>query len=131
MSGRGFTLFETVVSLLILSLVSVASLGVISQQAESARRLQSRVLAATLAEDRLESIRALGGQELRRMPSPGAWVPFAPPHERFRWAAVVRQLDGDYGLFGAEVRVAGPGGDLLLSTTIYRPIPPLTLVSRP
>lgn len=127
MTRAGATLLEAVVSIAILSVAMVSLMGILAQHVDGRRRAEGRVRAAYLAEQRLEIIRALDAEELRRMIGEESDGAFASPFDSFRWRATVRSADDARGLVEVDVLVEWEGGRFPISTLMYRPPRPVAL----
>ena len=120
MTRDGSTLLEAVVSVAIVSLAMVSLMGILAQHVDSEARAQARVRAAHLAEQRLETIRALDATDLPPRIGEVAVGAFSPPFEAFRWRTTLRADDAS-GLLRVDVVVEWDGGRFPLSTRLYRP----------
>jgi hypothetical protein len=101
-------------------LVAVSVTGVVSQLVANGSRVQTRVRAAHLAEERLEAARALRPDVAQALVGDTVAGRFAPPFDRFAWSTAFRSLNQAYGLIGVEVVITWDQGTFVLSTTLYR-----------
>lgn len=116
MTGRGFTLLEVLVALLLLAVavtsVLALALGGFATTAE-ARRAET---AAALAADLAGRVRALARVDWTALPAPAPCAAACPPEqvaamELADWRAGVGASLPD----GTALLAAGPGGELLLT----------------
>lgn len=109
---QGFTLLEVMVALAILGTAVAALLSLLAAGTGLQHRAEVRVLAAELADERLQAL-VLDGEAAVGQ---GA---FPPPHAAFRWNA--RRARGPVdGTVLAEVVVVGTGDSVHLAT-VHRP----------
>lgn len=100
-SGRGFTLIEVLVALLVFALVASAAAQVGSQYIGSFERVRDKTLAAWIADNRIAEIRLQSG--LPEVSETSADLDFAA----FRWqVTTVVKATADTGMRRIEVEVA-------------------------
>lgn len=111
----GFTLLEVVIALAILGSGVATVLGLLATGVSVTQRTSARVLAAELAEERMEGLLVAPRDALVRGGSTDGV--FAPPFEDFRWRTRVGRTDlGVGGTALVEVMVMGQGDSVHLAT---------------
>lgn len=126
-SEGGFTLLEVIVAIVVLGVAVAATNHSVGLGLRAQGAVRGHLEAVALAETRMNELILLPRDSL-----PGYRVPreggFAPPHEEFRWQALVRPDSASPRLVRAAVRVEWPGGSYSLETAVYRPdrLPALT-----
>lgn len=121
---RGFTLLEGVVAVAIVGVIAAAALGALAGDLRATERVRHALVAETLAEQRLATLRLLDGRELARLPDSLRQGSFAAPLDGYRWTADVHRVRGEDGLFDLEVRIAWGGGAYTLASRGYTPPAP-------
>lgn len=109
-SRAGFTLLEVIIALAILGTGVVAALGILATGTSVTARASTRLLAAELAEARMEE--ALLRPADARGSEQGS---FPPPHDDFRWSTRVAP-GAVAGTMSVEVSVVGNGDSVHLAT---------------
>jgi type II secretory pathway pseudopilin PulG len=119
----GFVLLEAVVALAIVALISLGVLGATAMQVRTADKAAVLLIADALAQERLMTLRALGYDELVRLPDSLAAGTFAPPFDAYSWRAEVEAADGEYELFTVAVAVFAADESFTLRTLLHEPQP--------
>ena len=117
----GFTLLEAVFAMTVVGLAAVATLAALAGELRSARRAREALVATALAEQRMETMRLLNPDELRLLPDSVEKGAFPAPFAAYRWEAEAAVVPGETELYGVEVRVSGPEGEVRVGTRLYRP----------
>lgn len=116
---RGFTLLEGAVALAIVGVIAAAALGALAGDLRVTERVRHALVAETLAEQRLATMRLLDERELARLPDSLRRGSFAPPLDGYRWTADVHRVRGEDGLFDLVVRIDWRGGAYTLASRGY------------
>lgn len=116
----GFTLVETVVALLIVSLALVPLLGAANQALRDEAKIAPAHEAVALAETRMEELALLPADSLVGYLRPREST-FAAPFAAYRWHALMRTEPESASLVRAAVIVRWAGGSYSLETVFYRP----------
>jgi type II secretion system protein I len=117
----GFTLFEVVVALAIISLVAISALGLVAQQVHVAQRAQQIVRAEVLADQRMSLLTLLTSYELQSLPDTVANGRFPYPDNAFSWHVTSQPVMGDDNLNDVRVDVNWNDGTYTLRTRVYQP----------
>lgn len=123
---RGITLMETVVSLAIVGVTSLAALGAAGASLRTAERSRRALEAEALATQRLALLDLLTEQQLQTLPDSVADGRFEAPFTDYRWHTSLANRDEPAGAHDAMVRITWLGGAYDVHTVLYRR-PVLTL----
>lgn len=118
---RGFTLLEGVVALAIVGVAVVAVLGAFAGDLRATERVRRALVAETLAEERLATLRLLGSTELARLPDSLRRGAFGGALGEYRWTMQASRVRGEDGLFDLRVRIEWPRGAYVLASRGYAP----------
>jgi type II secretory pathway pseudopilin PulG len=121
----GFVLLEAIIALAIISLIALALLGASTMQVRTADKGALLLAARSLAEERMATLRALGYDDLVRLPDSLAAGAFPPPFGAYSWRAEVEPVTGEYDLFSAGVAVLVADEEFRLHTLLHEPQPQL------
>jgi type II secretory pathway pseudopilin PulG len=117
----GFVLMEAVIALAIISLIAVALLGATAAQVRTADKGALLLVAQSLADERMATLRALGWFELSELPDSLAAGTFPPPFHEYAWQAEVAPVDGELDLFSLGVRVTVADEAYTMRSLIHEP----------
>lgn len=120
-SRGGFTLIEVLVALAVVGLVATAVLAQAGAAIHAQADASESMIAATLAEQKLEALRALASSDLERLPDTLRSGRFAPPLEAYGWAARAERSRHEPALLDVEVEIEWQGGRLPVRARWYRP----------
>ncbi len=124
--GRdGFTLFEAVVSLMIIGLVAVSTLSALSAQLRAQERAQRASVVDALAQDRLLALQLLTADEMQVLPDTLAPGVFPPPLQQYSWRIVSRAVPGEDYLHDVAISVNWLGGSHMIYSRVYRAPEPM------
>lgn len=116
---HGFTLIEALVAMVVMSLAIVTMAAATSHAMRAEAASLDHLLAATLADARMNEIASLPLAGLRQFADPRSGR-FGDGNERFTWtASVVRTPDSTH-LFRALVRVTWSGGSVEVASVLHR-----------
>jgi hypothetical protein len=105
----GFALLEAVVATAIVGFVSIAVLGMLSEQLHASRSVAPALYAAELGRTRLFALRMMPPARLRALPdSLSAGVEVTPTGEFF-WQIAVGAVQNEPALLMSTVHVSGRG----------------------
>ena len=121
-SERGFSLFEAVIALTIVSLAIVAGLGAFGAELRVAGQARTAVELETLAQEALSGLVLVPGPLLRPLSDSLRWGRFEAPFEQYAWQRAVRPVRGAPDLLDATIEVTSPDGKFSLETRLYRPV---------
>jgi type II secretion system protein I len=119
--ASGFTLFEVVVALAIISLVAISALALVAQQVHVAERAKQIVRAEVLADQRMALLSLLTSYELQSLPDTVANGRFPYPNDEFSWHVTSQPIMGDDNLNDVRVDVNWNDGTYTLRTRVYQP----------
>jgi prepilin-type N-terminal cleavage/methylation domain-containing protein len=128
-SRSGFTLFEAVISLAIISMVAVGTLAAVGAQLRATDHARHTTEAAALAEDRMAVVRLLTYSDLQSLPDSVIAGRFAPPLDMYRWRVTSQSVSQADGLNNVSVQIDWSNGAYILSSRVYR-APPVVSQSR-
>lgn len=116
MSGRGFTLFEVLVALLLLAVAVSSMLALALRGFAMTAEARRAEIAGALAADLAGRVRAFAAVDWTALPAPAPCATACPPEqvaalELADWRAAVATALPD----GAALLAAGPGGELRLT----------------
>lgn len=117
----GFTLFEAVVSLLLVGLVAVSTLTAVGAQSRGEAKARRIAEVESLAQDRMTAIELLNANQLQSLPDSVAHGQFPSPLNAYSWEAVSTPVMGDEYLNNVQVRIIWNGGSYTIATRIYMP----------
>lgn len=115
---RGFVLLEAVVALVLVSLVGSAALALAAAALRSTSHAEGHLHASSLAQDRVNRARTLGGRVVP-LPDSLRGGAFAPPFADYTWSMEAAEVRGEAGLVEVRVDVAWPSGRRTLVTRIH------------
>lgn len=118
---QGFTLFEAIVSLLLVGLVAISTLTAVGTQSRGEARARRVAEVEALAQDRLVAVELLNADELQSLPDRIARGTFPPPLDQYSWETTSTPVMGDLNLNDVRVRISWRGGSYTLATRIYTP----------
>lgn len=116
----GFVLLEAVIALAIISMVAVGVLAVAAAQSRTAHQANVLLVASSLAEERLETLRLLDYHDLVALPDSLREGAFPPPLEDYAWTATVEPVEDEYDLLGVKVTVYSGEEAFPLRTLVFR-----------
>jgi type II secretion system protein I len=128
-SRGGFTLFEAVVALAIISMVAVASLASVGTQLRGTDHARRTTEAIALAQERMTAVQLLAYNDLQSLPDSIASGRFAPPLDMYSWRMNSQPVSDADGLYTVAVQIEWSGGAYTLATRMYKP-PPGNLAPR-
>ena len=117
---RGITLMETVVSMTIVGITSLAALGAAGTSLRVAERSRRALEAEALATHRVALRDLLTEPERQTLPDSVATGRFDAPLGDYRWATTVSNRDEPAGAHDAVVRITWPNGEYDVHTVLYR-----------
>lgn len=117
----GFTVLEAAVALMIVGMVTVATLSTFAAQTRAAEQARRGREVVALAKHRLAYVELLAAEDLDVLPDSLARGRFDPPFERYEWTATARRVTGEEGLVEIHVQVSSSEGSYDLRTRLYRP----------
>ena len=115
----GFTLFEAVVSLMVIGMIAVGALASVGTQLRTATHVRDVTEAELLAADRLALVRLMGATELQALPDSVAKGNFPPPFGRYAWRVTSTPVLDEEDLNDVTIRVVWPEGAYTLWTRLY------------
>jgi hypothetical protein len=116
----GFTILEAAVAMMVISLVSIATLGAFAADMRAATRAQQLVPAAALARERMGVMETANAQTLHMLPDSMTHGGFAAPYDRYRWTASAEPLRSEPSLVEIVVHVGWNEGSFSLRERRYR-----------
>jgi type II secretory pathway pseudopilin PulG len=117
----GFVLLEAIIALAIISLISLALLGASTAQVRTADKGTLLLAARSLAEERMATLRALGYDDLVRLPDSLAAGTFPHPFADYAWRAQVEPVRDEFDLFSVGVAVTVADEEFRLHTLLHEP----------
>jgi prepilin-type N-terminal cleavage/methylation domain-containing protein len=120
---RGFTLFEVIVALVIVTLTCLAALSTVSTQLRAAERAQRAMEGAALAKSQLSLIQMLPPEDFPSIPDTLRSGTFPAPFADHTFRVEVRQVPGEEFLNEVEIVVEWPNGAYTLRSRVYSPLP--------
>lgn len=120
----GFTLIEAAIAVAIVGLAAVATVGAFGAELRSADRARRALEARALAEQRLTGLELAPALLLDRLPDSLAAGRFDRPFDAYEWQASAKARERSGFLYDVSVSVHWGGGELTLSSRVYRPPPP-------
>ena len=112
--GRGFTLLELVVAVLVLAIGSLAALQAVDQSRRSIGEAMPRMLAQLVAQNRAEELRLAGVAKGLSLPSQVQMGPYV-------YHLTVATKTTASGLIEAEIRAQSPAGAGAVLVTFLAP----------
>ena len=116
-----FTLGEAVAALVIVGLGATAALESVASATRVEGRVDHALVAESLAEQRLATLRLLPRARLERLPDSLARGAFAPPLDRYHWQAAAALVPDLPDLFTVAVVVEWDGGSYTMETRHFNP----------
>jgi type II secretory pathway pseudopilin PulG len=123
MRRGGFILMEAVIALSIVALVAVALLAATAAQVRTADKGALLLVAQSLAEERMATLRALGHDQLTKLPDSIAAGVFPPPFHEYGWRAEVTRVPEEHELFSLTVVVSVLDEAFTMSGLLHEPQP--------
>jgi type II secretory pathway pseudopilin PulG len=120
----GFVLMEAVIALAIIAVIAIALLGATAAQVRTADKGTLLLVAQSLAEERMATMRALGWAELNAVPDSLLAGTFPPPFDEYAWRTEVVRLTEEHELFSVGVEVTVAGEAFSMSTLLHEPESP-------
>lgn len=127
MNRRGFTLFEVMVALVIVGMVTASAMQVIASGMAAAEQSQRVMESEALMSSRLEAIGLMTDDDFQSVPDSMAAGVFDYPMEDYSWTMQVYPDDRYEGLYQVQVTVSGRDYVYKTSTYAYRRPPVVTV----
>jgi type II secretory pathway pseudopilin PulG len=128
-STAGITLFETVVALTIVSIVSISALEAVAGELRTAERSRRAIETEALSEVRLDALNLVTDQELQALPDSVKKGTFDAPLNEYGWDASATPVTGQAGVYDITLAITWPGNSYTVHSAQYRR-PPVTTATR-
>jgi type II secretion system protein I len=119
-SRNGFTLFEAVVALAIISMVAVSVLASVGMQLRATDHARHTIEAIALAQERMTAVRLLTFNDLQSLPDSIASGRFASPLDMYSWRVNAQPVSDADGLNTVTVQIEWSDGAYTLASRVYR-----------
>jgi type II secretory pathway pseudopilin PulG len=120
--GRGgFTIFEALVAMVIVGLVSVAALEAVGSELSLQYRAQRTIEAQALAVVKMQSIQMLTAEELQLLPDSIREGTFDEPMQKYKWTTTSTPIATEDYLNDVTLQIDWESGSYLVRTYLYRP----------
>lgn len=118
---RGVTVFEAAAAMAMVGLVAIGALEAMGANLRAAERSRRAIIAASLAEQRVDWLDFLNETQLRSLPDSVKDGRFDPPLDEYRWTTETAPVSTAPGVYDVRVRVTWPdSGAFEVRTYVYR-----------
>jgi type II secretory pathway pseudopilin PulG len=118
---RGVTVFEAAAAMAMVGLVAIGALEAVGANMRAAERSRRAIVAASLAEQRMDWLDFLNETQLRSLPDSVKAGRFDAPLDEYRWTTETAPITTTPGVYDVRIRVTWPdSGAFELRTYVYR-----------
>lgn len=118
---RGVTVFEAAAAMAMVGLVAIGALEAVAANMRAAERSRRAIVAASLAEQRMDWLDFLNETQLRSLPDSVKEGRFDAPLDTYRWTTETAPVTTTPGVYDVRIRVTWPdSGAFDVRTYVYR-----------